>query len=256
MPTIPNFVIIGAQKAGTTAAVRNLSLHPEISVFSGTTEYGQKEIEFFNQHWEMGISWYASQFERSATIVGEKTAELLHRKICHERMFQTNADFKLVVLLRSPVERAYSQWKMAALHKGDEIDGFEAMVEREVAILDDSSYKERFYSCSRAGMSCWREGYLLKGMYAEQLQSLYSWFSKKQVLIVISEQIRCNPANAYAKICEFLGVRQFDGEFAEHFVGRPHPSMSARMRSLLCEVYRTPNEQLYSMLDTDVPEWK
>ena len=132
MPYTPDFLIIGAQKAGTTALARNLALHPEISVFSGKTEFGQKEIEFFNQHWEMGAYWYASHFQNTAAMVGEKTAELLHRKICHERMFQTNPEFKLIVLLRSPVERAYSQWRMAALHKRDEPDGFESVTAKSV----------------------------------------------------------------------------------------------------------------------------
>jgi hypothetical protein len=253
---IPNFVIIGAQKAGTTAMARNLALHPEISMFSGTTEYGQKELEFFNQHWEMGISWYASHFQSSAVCVGEKTAELLHRTICHERMFLTNPNFKLVVLLRSPVDRAYSQWKMAALHKRDEDAGFESVVEREFAILDDKKVRERIYNCSPSGVSCWREGYLLKGMYAEQLQSIFNWFPKKQVWIGVSERIRCTPANAYTALFGFLGVRPFSADFALHFVGRPSPPMSERMRSLLCEIYRGPNEQLYSMLDADIPEWK
>ena len=255
MAAIPDFLIVGAQKAGTTSAARNLSLHPEINMFCGTTEFGQKEIEFFNQHWEMGISWYASHFQKSAAMVGEKTAELLHRLICHERMCRTNSRFKLVVLLRSPVDRAYSQWKMAALHKRDESEGFEAVVERELATLDDNSVKERIYNCSDAGVSCWREGYLLKGMYAEQLDSLFKWFSKKQVWIGISEQLRRNPAIVYADMFDFLGVSCFKSDFAEHFVGPPCPPMSARMRSLLRDIYRRPNERLFSMLDTDITDW-
>jgi hypothetical protein len=257
MATIPKFVIAGAQKAGTTAVARNLSLHPQINVFSGTTEFGQKEIEFFNQHWDMGISWYASHFqETSAAMVGEKTAELLHRKICHERMFQTNSEFKLIVLLRSPPDRAYSQWKMAALHKGDEVDAFETVVERELATLDDKMLAEQVYNCSSGAVSCWREGYLLKGMYAEQLDSLLKWFPRKQVWVGISERLRSNPDKAYADMYDFLGVDPFKVDFTEHFIGRPAPPMSARMRSLLRDIYREPNQRLFSMLDLEITDWR
>ena len=256
MTAMPKFLIIGAQKAGTTAAARNLSLHPDISVFSGTTEFGQKEIEFFNQHWEMGIHWYTSHFHDRQDMIGEKTSELLHRKICHERMFKTNSHFKKVVLLRSPVDRAYSQWRMAALHKGDELETFEYVVERERVVLDDKNFREHFYRCVSAGMSCWREGYVLKGMYAEQLDSLFTWFPRDQVWIGVSEQIRSNPANVYATLFDFLGVRRLELNFADHFVGRQSPPMSARVRSLLCDIYREPNERLFSMLNVDIPEWK
>jgi len=81
-----NFLIVGAQKAGTTAAAYNLNLHPRVSVFDGTTEFGQREIEFFNQHWDKGIPWYLGHFEGLIGIRGEKTAELLHRTACHARI--------------------------------------------------------------------------------------------------------------------------------------------------------------------------
>lgn len=260
MATIPHFLIIGGQKCGTTAAARNLSLHPQVSVFAGITEYGQKEIEFFNQHWERGTAWYASHFQNSDTntkvLRGEKTAELLHRIVCHERMFVTNPRFKLIVFLRSPVDRAYSQWKMAALHKGDEPEDFDTVVTRELALMDEARYREEFYSCSDAGVSCWREGYLLKGMYAEQLDSVYRWFPKEQVFVAISERSRSNLTQGYAEIFEFLGLPSFVASFAEHFVGRPSEPMSSRTRSLLAELYRTPNERLFSLLGEDVPEWR
>jgi hypothetical protein len=224
-------------------------------MFSGTTEYGQKEIEFFNQHWERGIDWYASHFKPSSQIQGEKTAELLHRTVCHRRMFMTNPSFKLVVLLRCPVDRAFSQWRMAHIHKGDELDAFERVVEREARDLSDVRYRERFYGCQDSGISTWREGYLLKGLYHEQLESLLRWFSADQVFIGISERIRMALALGYGEIFKFLGLAPWAGYFGHHFVGRPGPQMLPRTRALLNEVYRVPNERLFSLLGGEVPEW-
>ena len=255
MAAIPSFVIIGAQKAGTTAAARNLSLHPDVEVFAGMTEYGQKELEFYNQHWERGVDWYASHFEAGPHLNGEKTAELLHRTVCHSRMHTVNPNFKLVVLLRHPVDRAYSQWKMASLVKADEDERFEAVVTRELASLDDLAAANRFYGCHEAGKSCWREGYVRKGMYVEQLHSVFGLFSREQILIEISERIRSDLSAGYNRMFEFLGVAPFEGVFVDPFVGAQFPPMSTRMRELLTDVYREPNRQLSSLLGTDILEW-
>ncbi len=255
MSALPDFAIIGGQKCGTTAAARNLSLHPKIRVFSGVTEYGQKEIEFFNQHWNRGIDWYKSHFTNDGVLNGDKTAELLHRKICHERMHAINPNFRLVVLLRSPVERAYSQWKMAALHKRDEPEEFEEIIHREIAMLGNCCSDDAFYNCQRHDISSWREGYLLKGMYADQLQSVYKWFPKDHVFIGIAERIRQDMLVGYSQMFEFLDLEPLHGPFSEHFIGRPGPPMAAGVRALVSEIYRVPNERLFSLLGEEVPEW-
>lgn len=252
---LPNFLIVGAQKAGTTAAIRNLSLHPNIWVFSGTTDYGQKEVEYFNQHWHRGNEWYKSNFPDSECLIGEKTAELLHRTVCHRRMYKTNPDFKLVVLLRNPVDRAYSQWKMAALRKGDEDRTFRDVIETEAEILRSFQARKQFYRCAPNGVSCWREGYLLKGMYSDQLKSLYTFFSKHQVFIGISERIRKDTKKGYNEIFNFLGLPHLEADFKEYFVGEEYGKMSGELRQYLNEMYRRPNEELFHHLGFNVPEW-
>ena len=254
--TLPELIIIGAQKSGTTAAARNLSLHPQVEIFSGVTEYGQKEIEFFNQHWERGLNWYASHFKVHAGLNGEKTAELLHRKICHERMYVSCPSAKLIVLLRSPVERAYSQWKMAKFIKKDEPALFESVIEKEYAILNTNQFRHHFYNSEEKGISCWREGYLLKGMYAEQLEHLYSWFPQKQVYVAITERIRANMKYEYNKIYEFLGLSSLDLAYNEHFISPTVPPMSEPVRVFLSELYHRPNKKLFSLLNMVVPEWE
>lgn len=251
----PHFIIIGAQKAGTTAAIRNLSLHPNISVFRGVTEYGQKEVEFFNQHWERGIGWYESHFPPSQNLVGEKTAELFHRTICHRRMFETNPGFKLILLLRNPVERAYSQWKMAALWKKDETEQFGEVVARGIEALSDSRARNAFYTCSATGRSPWREGYILKGMYAEQLRSLLQWFPSRSIYIAVSERLRRHPEIEYQRLLAFLEVEGRPLDTRDHFLSPPAPPMPDHIVAQLTTVYRGPNDDLFSLLGQEIPEW-
>lgn len=253
---MPHFIIVGAQKAGSTAAIRNLALNANISVFRGVTEFGQKELEFFNQHWDLGKLWYQSHFEPTGKVTGEKTAELLHRTACHPRMFETNPNFKVIVLLRNPVERAYSQWRMAALWKKDECESFEAVVARSITDLDDEHKRIAFYNCCVSDRSSWREGYLLKGMYAEQLRSLLKYFPRRHLYIGISERIRKHPVEEYGKIFDFLGVARCHGDFKEHFISPLDSPLPQRVLDRLQTVYRTPNQDLFAILDEDISEWE
>jgi hypothetical protein len=252
-----DFIIVGAQKGGTTAAAFNLNKHPDISIFSGKTEYGrQAEIEFYNQHWDRGIAWYFEQLPKSKGLRGEKTAELLHRKICHKRIYSVKPDIKLIVLLRCPIERAFSQWRMAALNKGDETESFDDVVRNEFKKLKENKYLEDFYSCRETDISCWREGYILKGFYFEQLISLLEYFPKENIHIGIAERIMKNKEAEYSKIFSFLNVKPFKSNFENKFVGKTSQPIKNETFDLLKQVYSTPNEALFNLLGYEIEEWR
>lgn len=251
-----DFIIVGAQKGGTTAAAFNLSKHPDISVFLGKTEYGQAEIEFFNQHWDRGVKWYFEQLPKSKRVRGEKTAELLHRTICHERIYSVEPNIKLIVLLRCPIERAYSQWRMAALNKGDETKSFDDVILTEFENIGKSNYTQNFYSCFETGISCWREGYIIKGFYYEQLNSLFKHFPKQNIFIGISEHILKNKQTEYNKIFSFLNVAPLKADFENRFIGNPSQAISNSTFDLLKQVYSKPNEALFNLLGYEIDEWR
>jgi Sulfotransferase domain len=251
-----DFIIVGAQKGGTTAASYNLNKHPGISMFSGVTEYGQYEIEFFNQHWERGSQWYFDQLPQSSGIRGEKTAELLHRTVCHERIFKVQPNVKLIILLRCPIERAYSQWRMATFIKKDESRSFDTVIMEEAELLEDDLYRSEFYSCKETDISCWREGYIIKGFYSEQLTSILKYFPKENVHIAISENIFENKAVAYNEMFEFLNVAPFYSEFENRFVGKNADAMTSKTYGLLKEIYSKTNDKLFGLLGMEIKEWK
>lgn len=250
-----DFIIIGAQKAGTTAAAFNLNKHPSISVFSGVTEFGQTEIEFFNQHWEKGSDWYFNQLPKENKVIGEKTAELLHRCICHERIHKVQPNIKLIVILRCPVKRAYSQWRMAALNKKDEVRSFAEVVSSELQIIESEEYKSEFYECKKSAFSTWREGYVLKGFYFEQLQNLFRFFSKEQVHISITEKLISDKQEGYNSIFSFLNVAPYHSTFEEKFIGKEKNELDKKTFHLLKEIYNEPNKKLFDMLGYKISEW-
>lgn len=252
---VVDFLIIGAQKAGTTAAAFNFAKHPQIFVFQGVTTFGQREIEFFNQHWNEGVSWYRTHFSYKQKRVGEKTAELLHRTITHQRMFETAPDAKLIVFLRCPVERAYSQWKMATRPRWGENRSFSEVVADELTNVHDEQARCAVYECHNSGLQPWREGYLIKGFYAEQLLHILKWYPRMQLYVAITERVRRNMAREYNKIFDFLGVDRFQGEFEERFVGNPAPAMDLTVRRALIDLYRPHNKMLFELLGYSIDEW-
>lgn len=252
---IVDFLIIGAQKAGTTAAAFNLSQHPDVSMFSGVTQFMQREIEFFNQHWAEGPDWYRSHFDHSKLVVGEKTAELLHRLVTHERIQQTVPHVKLIIFLRNPVERAFSQWKMSTRPNWGEQRTFRAVIEEEGGLIANRAYRDAFYRCADGNAACWREGYLQKGFYAEQIEHLLKFFPRERIHIAITERVRRNMALEYSKVWRFLGLEPLLAAFQERFVSVNKAQMDPVTREHLNAFYEPHNRRLFDLLEAPIREW-
>tara|TARA_B100000886_G_scaffold181021_1_gene124144 strand:- start:5394 stop:5780 length:387 start_codon:yes stop_codon:yes gene_type:complete len=108
---IIDFIIIGAQKSGTTSIYNNLIDHPKISLQSELNPE-LSEIHFFDKNWKKGINWYKSKLNYDKEIVGEKTPSLLYLSHTFPLIQQVNPHVKLIVILRNPIDRAFSNYKM------------------------------------------------------------------------------------------------------------------------------------------------
>jgi hypothetical protein len=110
---LPNFLIVGAMKSGTTSLARYLGAHPQAYVAP------EKEINFFERGyvWNRGVDWYASRFEGAgdALAVGEASPSYMYWPTAIERMASVVPDARLIALLRDPVERAYSHYLLFIL---------------------------------------------------------------------------------------------------------------------------------------------
>jgi hypothetical protein len=253
---IVDFIIVGGQKCGTTAAAFNLNQHPELSIFDSTTSFNQREIEFFNQHWDAGVEWYRSNFPTTGKVVGEKTAELIHRTITHERMHIVEPSAKLILFLRNPVYRAYSQWRMAVRPGWNEVRSFRECVLEEMVLLQMSpEYAHQVTHCLDLSIDGWREGYVLKGCYIDQIEHLLKWYPRTQVHIAITEEVRQDMQSQYAEIFRFLGVSAFIGDFKTRFVGADREPMDADIAEALHSFYKPYNERLFRLLGRQISCW-
>lgn len=211
---LPNFMIIGAQKSGTTWLAHNLRHHPDVFMPEG-------EVHFFSseQNRSKGLSWYQERFAgvTSEKAIGEKTPEYLcvggerdksQWPDVHKRIHETLPDVKLIVLLRNPVERAISavhhqirQSRISPLHNLDDV------------LLGHNRAYARFRI-------------LEYGNYFSHIQAYHECFDPKQMLILIYEEdVAEDPVSGLKKVCEFLDIdSSFQFPAKQKRVGKRHSS--------------------------------
>lgn len=183
-----DFIGIGAEKAATYWVAAILREHPEVC-FSK-----RKEIAFFNefdQHflkirnprYDWGIKWYKKHFIRcqKGKIKGEYTPTYLYSKKAAKRIKKHFPQVKLIVCLRDPVKRAFSQY----LH------------DKSIGIIKKFSFEEAIKTHS---------SYVEKGKYHKHLRAYYELFSEKNILVVFVEDIKKDPRKVATQIYKFLGV--------------------------------------------------
>ncbi len=232
---LPDFVIIGAQKCGTSSLHKNLRKHPQISVSL------TKELHFFDINWSKGVAWYKKNFQSKNKKCGEATPEYIYFTQYHKRIFETIPEAKLILALRNPVTRAYSQWNHYKNTRFKNMS-FEEIVKRDLDSLQNEPKVTDL---------------IKRGFYINQIESLLKYYPREQLHIVISERNKNNSEKEYNKIFEFLGVRKKSNiRFAENVHKRTYTEpIKPETAKYLYELYKTYNEKLFEFLGYRVSEW-
>jgi hypothetical protein len=175
---VPDFAYIGTSKAGSTWLFNALANHPEVHLASS------KGLYYFDQHFDRGEQWYLDQFQEAgdAPAVGEISHSYLSSPEAAARIAELNPGMRLLVCLREPVDRAFSDY--LDLVKNGQFDGsFPAALDRFPRLLD-------------------------RGRYATHLQRYLDRFPREQIHVGLFDDLRRDP-QAYAdEVFDFLGVRR------------------------------------------------
>lgn len=253
---LPDFLIIGGKKCGTSSLYNYLAGHPDIAPAF------RKEVHFFDNSSKAGSMRYRAYFPVSAYrsyvrrrrgsgfITGEATPYYLFYPLAPKRVRRMIPEAKLIVLLRNPVDRAYSHYHHE-VRRGTEEATFEEAVEREAGrlvgereeILRDGGYDS---------LSHRRYSYLSRGVYVDQLRNWRDHFPAEQILILKSEDLYSDPASVVGQSLDFLGLPVVDsGQYGAVNRGGYRQKMEADTREYLEAYFKPHNERLYDYLGRD-----
>lgn len=258
----PTFLVLGAQKSGTTSLHRYLSEHPAVLRAS------PKEVRYFSRTYDRGESWYRAQFPlRTRRIVsrlrvgvwpavGEASPQYLFHPQAPERAHAFNPDMKLIAVLRDPVDRAYSQYQMQ-LRWGYEHGSFEDSLAQEEAELETELAKlyddPPVYSTLVNRIS-----YVARGRYADQLERWLALFPREQLLVLLTEELSTDPAEVMSRVCRFLGIPERRTTSYPLLGGGggvfEYPPMAAMTRQRLARTFVAPNRRLEGLLGREL-QW-
>jgi len=257
---LPGFVIVGAQKAGTRFLQEHLEGHPNIRFGK---PLGKKrgcwklrnEIHYFDRHHDRGLEWYRSHFLKAplevlrneGILFGEKTPCYLCEPKTPERMHRALPDVKLLVLLRNPVSRAYSQYRMT-VRKAQEDRPFDEVVRRERDRAGRESSEDQ--DPAGGGIDSWGNC-IARGIYAPQIERWFRYFPRESFKIIQSEKMFECPQRIHRKVLAFLELPAWEPEVFVNWKERGHPPMPARIGRTLREFYRPYNQALYQLLGED-----
>ncbi|ADB41348.1 sulfotransferase domain-containing protein [Spirosoma linguale] len=245
---MPDFLIIGAQKAGTTSLFHYLAQHPDLAMPI------DKEIHYYDVNYQKGINWYKQYFplRSSASCSGEATPYYLFHPFVAKRIAHDMPGVKLIVCLRDPALRAFSHYQMMKRF-GIEWLTFEEAIEQEPvryqqglrALTIDPLKRSPFHQDF---------SYLSRGKYARQIRQWLTYFPREQFLFLSSEELARHPAQALTRVYTFLGIRALLPTDLSHQnkgdAGSINPELLTRLRAYY-QRDRKATEQLTGLNWTD-----
>jgi hypothetical protein len=249
---MPTYLIIGSQRCGTTSLYEYLCAHP-----AGCRARGH-EVHYFTLHFMQGPAWYRGHFptgvelrrtarRAGAAITGEASPYYLFHPMVPQRVRDLLPNVRLVVLLRNPVDRAYSHYQRE-LQVGAEHLSFEEALEAEPARLEGEEARLR----REAGYTSFAHrnfSYVARGLYADQLRRWFGVFPRDQMLIARSEDLARTPERVLTEIYEFLDLPPYPVTTLPRFSSSgKYPPMHESTRQQLVELFREPNRDLYDLL--------
>lgn len=215
----PNYLIIGAQKSGTTSLYAYLNQHPQV------VPAETKEVHFFDLNFSKGVEWYRQQFARMAKsvsketennpddnqekyingfITGEASPYYVFHPLVPQRVYQTFPQVKLILLLRNPVDRAISHYYHEVKFLSESLSLEDAIAQEETRLKGETEKfltEENYYSFNHQHYT-----YLSRGKYLDQITNWLKFFPKEQLLIIKTEELDSQPDLMMDRVWEFLNL--------------------------------------------------
>jgi Sulfotransferase domain len=243
---LPDFLIIGAQKAGTTALYAYLRWHPQI------TGPSFKEVSFFDRHYARGERWYRAHLPvRRTGLVGEASPSYLFHPLAPERVARMLPRARLIALLRDPVDRAFSHYQHEVA-LGREQLSFEDALAREDERME-GEVERMLREPAYFSHAWWNYTYAARGRYAEQLERWFEAFPREQLLVLLTDELAADTAAAYRRVLDFLGAEAQELAAYPRIFEREYGGMDPNTRARLEQRFAQPNRRLAELLGRELP---
>jgi hypothetical protein len=248
--SLPDFLVIGSQKAGTSSLARYFTDHPDVFWPK------RRELHYFDWSYDRSLSWYRAWFERTSVVeaherasgrparVGEKTPDYLVIPDAPTRVKVAMPEVRIVVALREPVARAYSHWSMSTRQGAEDLsfaDAIDAEEERLASVDHSSRLRGSHYL---------KHGYQMRGRYVEHLERWFAVFDRSQVLVYRSEDLYADPGTWMARILTHIGVdtEVRAGTEIPHRNAGDRAEIDAGLRSRLVESFAESDARLEELI--------
>jgi hypothetical protein len=261
---LPDFLLVGAAKCGTTSLFDWICAHPLVARPS-TNERPRKELLFFDYNFYRGADWYRQHFplerdrrgfEREhgrSFLTGEATASYLTGYWVPGRVRRLVPDVKLIVTLRNPIDRAYSAFQMSRRERLEECESFEEALSLEPERLagelqrvrSDPSYNPPL----PPPLGYW--SYLHRSRYSNHVERWLEVFGQEQILFLRFEDLVADPSSALERVYRFLALPPHRVDELPKLNAATYGEMSPRTRAELIEHFRPYNQQLRMLTGID-----
>ena len=252
---LPDFLVIGVGRGGTTSCFHYLSQHPSI------IGSAYDEIGFFDENFHLGLNWYRSMFptkflkKKIAKKFGkcltyDVTPAYIRKPWAARRIKELFPEIKLIALLRNPVDKAYSHYNSKMQVEGDTKTTFEEMIEEDIKMIEkfentnsiiDDEYFSNHIEKSPLG----------RGLYAQQLKIWFELFDPKQILILTSEELSTETNKAMNKIFQFLDLPDYEiPDIVKRSTGN-YTKMKMDTRKKLISFFSKYNQDLFKLLNQE-----
>jgi hypothetical protein len=256
----PDFLVVGAQRAGTTSLFKALLQHP-----SFVSPRFRKGVHYFDMDYDKGWRWYLGHFPSRSTVekvasetggvalTGEASPYYMWHPLVPDRIAKDLPNAKIIVLLRDPVERAYSG-HAHEYARGFEPEKFEVAIgleesrlagERERMVADESYHSHAVR----------HQAHLHRGIYIEQLEKLEKLFGRDRILVIDSHDYFADPKRIFTGVCEFLGLPDAPGIAHDAHNARPRSAMAPELEARLRDYYAPYDARLADWLGY-TPSWR